>query len=38
MGPFSGQAMEGSHGVEVLAESSVAGEGFVDGDKVEVVA
>jgi hypothetical protein len=38
MGPFSGQAGVASHGVEVVAESSVAGEGFVDGNKVEVVA
>jgi hypothetical protein len=38
VGPFSGQAVEGFHGVEVVAESSVAGEGFVDGGKVKVVA
>jgi hypothetical protein len=38
MGPSSGQAGVASHGAEVVAEYSVAGEGFVDGDKVEVVA
>jgi hypothetical protein len=38
MGPSSGQAGVASPGVEVVAESSVAGEGFVDGGKVEVVA
>ena len=31
MGPSSGQAGVVSHGVEVVAESSAAGEGFVDG-------
>jgi hypothetical protein len=38
MGPSSGQVGVVSHGVEDVAEFSVAGEGFVDGGEVEVVA
>ena len=38
MGPFSGQAVEASHGVEVVAGYSVAGEGFVDGRGKDWVA
>jgi hypothetical protein len=37
-GPSLGQAGVASHGVEVVAESSVAGEGSVDGGKVQLVA
>lgn len=35
MGPSSGQAVVGFHGVEAVAESLVAGEGFVDGSSRE---
>ena len=38
MGPSSGQAAEASHGVEVVAGYSVAGEGFVGGSGKEWVA
>jgi hypothetical protein len=37
MGPSSGQAVEGFHGVVVVAEYSVADEGFVDGSDKEWV-
>jgi hypothetical protein len=38
MGPSSGQAGVAFHGVGAVAEYSVAGEGSVDGGKVEVIA
>jgi hypothetical protein len=38
IGPSSGQAVAGFHGVEAVAESLVAGEDFVDGNSKESVA